>query len=295
MRKEKLDRVVLRRLKLPYGQTPELKTWKAFVSRLKNPIDEVRIGLVGKYVELKDAYKSIAEAIVHGGATNELKVKLDWIHSEDVNSNNAERLLGKLDAILVAPGFGERGIDGKIEAVRYAREQKIPFLGICLGMQVAVVEFGRNVLGLEDCNSTEFVENAKNPVISLMEAQKSVVQLGGSMRLGSYACELKKDSLSYKAYHSKSINERHRHRYEFNNDFRAVYEEAGVMMAGVNAQLDLVEIIELKDHPFYIASQFHPELKSTVENPHPLFTAFVHAAYDQKLRGAKPENEGKLI
>ena len=283
MRKEKLDEVVLRRLKLPMGKTPELVRWKEFLSRLKSPVETVHVGLVGKYVELKDAYKSIAEAFVHGGVENEVAVKVSWIHSEDINETNVKRLLGKLDGILVAPGFGERGIDGKILAVRYARENKIPFFGICLGMQVAVVEFGRHVVGLPQCHSTEFLPEGPNPVICLMEEQREVKQMGGTMRLGAYPCELKKDSQAYKAYKKSLIQERHRHRYEFNNRYKAQYEKAGLVMSGTNPESGLVEIVELPTHPFFVGVQFHPELKSTVENPHPLFTAFVKASVAYKV------------
>jgi CTP synthase len=279
MRKEKLDDVVLKRLKLPAGKTPELVKWKAFLSRLKNPVETVNIGLVGKYVELKDAYKSIAEAIVHGGAENEVKVVVSWIHSEDINEANVKRHLSKLDGILVAPGFGERGVEGKILAVKFARENKIPFFGICLGMQMAVIEFGRNVIGLEGCHSTEFSPNGPHPVICLMEEQKEVKQMGGTMRLGSYSCELKKDSQAYKAYKKQSIQERHRHRYEFNERYSKQYKTAGMLLSGTNPETGLVEIVELPDHPFFVGSQFHPEYKSTVENPHPLFVAFIHAAH----------------
>ncbi len=284
MRKEKLDEVVLKRLKLKPGTYPELEKWKAFVGRLKNPIDEVNIGLIGKYVELKDAYKSIAEAFVHGGAENEVKVNVKWIHSEDINETNAARMLKKLDGILVAPGFGERGIEGKIEAVKFARENKVPFFGFCLGMQVAVIEFGRNVLHLKDCHTSEVKPKCANPVIYLMEAQKKVQQMGGTMRLGSYECELTKDSLAIKAYKKPLIVERHRHRYEFNNSYLKQYEAAGIRVAGTNPKTGLVEIVELASHPYYVAVQFHPELKSTVENPHPLFVSFIKAALAYKTR-----------
>lgn len=288
MRKEKLDEVVLSQLALPLGPQPELKAWRAFVGRLKNPIDTVNIALVGKYVELKDAYKSIAEAFVHGGAANEVKVKVHWIHSEDVNAENSDRLLGKLDGILVAPGFGERGIEGKLEAVRFARENNIPFFGICLGMQAAVIEFGRNALKLESCHSTEFNQKAANPVICLMEEQEEVVQLGGTMRLGSYRCDLKKDTNCFTAYGKNQIDERHRHRFEFNNSYRKQYEDAGMIISGTNPETGLVEIVEIPSHPYFVGVQFHPELKSTVENPHPLFVAFVKAA---SLRLRKAEEE----
>lgn len=282
MKKEKLDLVVLKRLKLPGRETPKLIRWREFLNRLKNPTDEVRVGLIGKYVELKDAYKSIAEALVHGGAENEARVIVEWIHSEDINEQNVNRLLKGLDGILVAPGFGERGVSGKLLAVRFARENNIPFLGICLGMQMAVVEFGRNVLALGNCHSVEFQSDCVHPVICLMEDQKTVRQLGGTMRLGSYPCQLTKGTKSFKAYKKVNITERHRHRYEFNNDYLEQYEAAGMIMAGKNPESGLLEIIEIPSHPFFVGVQFHPELKSTVENPHPLFTAFIGAACTYK-------------
>ncbi|MEM7038808.1 MAG: CTP synthase, partial [Bacteroidota bacterium] len=238
-------------------------------------------------VELKDAYKSIAEAFVHGGAENEVKVNVHWIHSEDINEANVRRRLGKLDGILVAPGFGERGIEGKVMAVKYARENKVPFFGICLGMQVAVVEFGRSVLDLSNCHSTEFLPEAEHPVICLMEEQKAVQQLGGTMRLGSYVCDVRKDSHTYKAYKKTTIHERHRHRFEFNNAYVDQYEKAGMRMVGRNPETNLVEIVELTDHPYFVGTQFHPELKSTVESPHPLFVAFMKAAYQHKVGNGK--------
>ena len=282
MKREKLDQVVLKRLKLSAKETPKLVRWREFLSRLKNPIEEVQLGLIGKYVELKDAYKSIAEAFVHAGAENELKVNVEWIHSEDLNEQNVKRRLKGLNGVLVAPGFGERGVEGKLLAVRYARENGIPFLGICLGMQMAVVEFGRNVLALGNCHSTEFQSECVHPVIALMEEQKTVRQLGGTMRLGAYPCTLKKGTLSYKAYKKVNISERHRHRYEFNNQYIDQYEAAGMKMAGTNPDTGLVEIVELENHPFFVGVQFHPELKSTVENPHPIFVQFVAAAFKYK-------------
>ncbi len=283
MRKEKLDEVVLRRLKLKAGSAPALENWRAFVGRVKHPADEVTIGLVGKYVELRDAYKSIAESFVHAGSENDTRVNLKWIHSEDINSDNADRYLKGLNGILVAPGFGERGIEGKVCAVKYARESNIPFFGICLGMQVAVVEFGRNVLNLKDCHSAEFKSEAKNPVIFLMEDQKKVAQVGGTMRLGSYDCSLLKDSNAYKAYKKAGIQERHRHRYEFNNKFLKQYEAGGMKVSGTNPKTGLVEIVEIPSHNYFVGVQFHPELKSTVENPHPLFVSFVSAALKFKI------------
>jgi CTP synthase len=283
LRKEQLDKVVLNKLRLPLlGKEPELKDWTEFLARLKNPLETVRIGLVGKYVELADAYKSILESFVHAGAANEVRVEVERIHSEDVQEENVDRMLGHLHGVLVAPGFGERGISGKINAIRFVRERNIPFLGVCLGMQMAVIEYGRHVLQLEDCNSTEFAPECAHPVIALMADQKQVEQLGGTMRLGSYPCELRKNSLAHRIYKKSAIQERHRHRYEFNNSYKAQYEQAGMVFSGINPETELVEMIELPEHPFFIAAQFHPEYKSTVVNPHPLFVAFVTAARVRK-------------
>jgi len=282
MRKEKLDKVVLSHFRLAAKSEPELLEWIDFLNRLKTPVDEVHIGLVGKYVELRDAYKSIQESFVHAGAENHLKVHVHSIHSEHITGENAERMLNKLNGILVAPGFGERGIEGKIHTVKYARENKIPFLGICLGMQMAVIEYGQNVLKLKDCNSAEIKPQTKNPVIALMEEQKNLKEMGGTMRLGAYACELNKESRAYKSYRKVRISERHRHRYEFNNQYREEFEKAGMLFSGINPENNLVEIIELPGHPFFVGCQFHPELKSTVENPHPLFVSFIRAAYQHK-------------
>jgi len=282
MREEQLDIAVLNSTNTPIPAVLDLTNWERFVSRLKNPTEEVKIGLVGKYVELKDAYKSINESFMHGGSANECKVDVKAIHSEKINAKNVEKLLGSLDGILVAPGFGGRGIEGKITAVKYARENKIPFLGICLGMQCACIDFSRNVLGLKDAHSTEIKPNTPYPVIDLMDEQKDIKNLGGTMRLGAYNCKIDKDSLSYMEYKQELISERHRHRYEFNNQFRENFEEAGVRLAGINPEKDLVEIIELIDHPWFIGVQFHPEYKSTVKNPHPLFVGFVKAAVDYK-------------
>ncbi len=280
--KEHLDVVVMRKLGMKKKTEPDFSYWKNFIATMKNPSDEVTIGLVGKYVELHDSYLSISESLTLAGPRHELKINIEWIHSEDITVENDDRLLGHLDGILVAPGFGSRGMEGKILAARYARLHKIPYLGICLGMQIAVVEFGRNVVGLADCYSTEVKEKAKNPVIYLMPSQKEVTQLGGTMRLGSYNCNLKEGSKVQLAYGEKKIQERHRHRYEFNNKFQKEFEAAGMQMVGHNPETGLVEIIELADHPFFIATQFHPEYKSTVENPHPLFIAFVKAAHVRK-------------
>ena len=278
MRKEKLDERVLAKLGLPTDVEPNLAQWKDFLGRLKNPVSEVKIGVVGKYVELPDAYKSIAEAFVHAGAVNECKVQVRWISSEALNAENAEELLRELDGVLVAPGFGERGIPGKLATVRYARENGLPFLGICLGMQCAVVEFAQNVLHLGGANSSEFDPQAADPVIALMEEQKEVVTKGGTMRLGAYACELKEGSLAHEAYGTQRIDERHRHRYEFNNQYLKQFESAGLVATGINPDNHLVEIMELRDHPWFLGTQFHPELKSTVQEPHPLFIDFVAAA-----------------
>ena len=291
MQKERLDQRALYMLDLYNDKDADLDVWKAFLGRLKNPGDIVRIGLVGKYVELHDAYKSIAESFIHGGATNECKVQLEWIQSETlVDEHHCAEVLSQLDGVLVAPGFGERGIEGKINAVRYVRENGIPFLGICLGMQMAVIEYARNVMGIEDAHSTEMEPHTTNPVISMMEGQKNITDKGGTMRLGAYACKLKGDSLAHQIYGKTQISERHRHRYEFNNDYLAAFEKAGFRPTGINPETGLVEIIELaqETHPWYVGVQFHPELKSTVLNPHPLFVKFVRAAltYSQQKRTA---------
>lgn len=278
MLEQGLDKVVLKKLELE-SATPDLSLWNKFLSRHKNPKSEIHIGLIGKYVELQDSYKSILEAFIHAGAANEVKVNVESIHSEYLNADNAKLKLSHLDGVLVAPGFGERGIEGKIDAIKYVREQNIPFLGICLGMQMAVIEFSRNVLGLADANSTEMVPNTKNPVIDLMESQKSVTNKGGTMRLGAWNCKLTKDSIASKVYGSNSIMERHRHRYEFNNNYKTDIEAAGMIATGLNPETGLVEIIEIPDHPWFVGVQYHPEYKSTVANPHPLFVAFVRAAY----------------
>lgn len=283
LKKENLDLVALKALNLSPKEEPDMTYWRDFVSRLKNPLDEVEIGLVGKYVELHDSYLSIAESLKIAGAENELDVKISWIHSEDVNKENVSRLLGEMDAILVAPGFGERGVDGKIIAVNYARENNVPFLGICLGMQIAMIEFARNALKFEDANSTEFDPESTHPVIDLMEGQKQVKQMGGTMRLGAYECVIKRNSLAHKAYQKTRIFERHRHRWEFNSAFRKQFEKGGMQMVGENPETELVEMVELKGHPFFMGVQFHPEYKSTVENPHPLFLAFVNAAHERRV------------
>ncbi|MEN9948066.1 MAG: hypothetical protein RL106_889 [Bacteroidota bacterium] len=282
MQNEKLDEVVLKKLHVKSTQKPDLAQWNQFLKRYKEPKHEVNIGLVGKYVELKDAYKSIAEAFNHSGSANETKVNVHWIHSEDLLPKNVASTLKGLDGILVAPGFGSRGIDGKLEAIKYVRENNIPFFGICLGMQMATIEFARNVLGWKDAHSTEMKENTKYPVIALMDEQKTVVNKGGTMRLGSYTCKLDKKSKAYKAYGTDIIEERHRHRYEFNNAYKADFENAGLKCMGMNPDTGLVEVVEIPSHPFFVAAQYHPEYKSTVMNPHPLFVAFVKAALAHK-------------
>jgi CTP synthase len=285
MLEEGLDIVALQKLDLPRKNTPDLKNWNVFLHRLKNPKHVVNIGLVGKYVELQDSYKSIIEAFIHAGAANETKVNVVSIHSEHIDSENASEKLGDLDGILVAPGFGERGIEGKIETVRYARENKIPFLGICLGMQMAVIEYSRNVLGLKDANSTEMNEGTSNPVIDLMEEQKTVTDKGGTMRLGAWKCDLLAGSMVSKIYNDqKQIQERHRHRYEYNSDYLESLEKAGLKATGINPDTGLVEIVEIPAHPFFIGVQYHPEYKSTVANPHPLFVSFVQATVKSKQK-----------
>ena len=281
MRKEKLDERVLAKLKVTAKHEPEIEPWKEFLGKLKNPTEEVTIGLVGKYVSLPDAYKSIAESFIHAGAQNDCKVVLKWISSEEINPQTVAGILGGLDGVLVAPGFGERGLEGKMAAIKYVRENKIPFFGICLGMQCSVVEFARNVLKL-DASSTELNPNTKHPVIDMMEEQKKITNKGGTMRLGAYACRLKKGSKAASIYGDTLIKERHRHRYEFNNKYLEQIEEAGLKATGVNPDSGLVEIVELKDHPWFVGVQFHPELRSTVLNPHPLFVKFVEAAIRHK-------------
>ena len=284
MQEEGLDTVTLQRLALPDTTRPNLEQWNEFLNKHKNPKHEVTIGLVGKYVELQDSYKSILESFIHAGAVNEVKVNVRSIHSEHINAKNFESKLKGLNGILVAPGFGERGIEGKIKAVQYARENKIPFLGICLGMQMAVIEFSRNVLGFKDATSTEMHESTEHPVINLMEAQKNITNKGGTMRLGSWDCELKEGTLVREIYHNeKQIAERHRHRYEFNNDYKEQIEKAGMVTSGINKETGLVEIVELPSHPWFIGVQYHPEYKSTVLNPHPLFVGFVKAALEHKI------------
>lgn len=284
MLSEKLDSTVLSKLRLPDRKEPNLKTWNTFLNKLKHPSNEVTIGLVGKYNELQDAYKSIYESFIHAGAMNECKVKVIPIHAEDLDGSytTLEAILGKLDGVLVAPGFGERGIAGKIKAIEFVRKNKIPFFGICLGMQCAVVEFALNIAGIEKASSTEVNPETPEPVIDMMEEQKKITAKGGTMRLGAYTCELNKKTKAAVAYGGLKISERHRHRYEFNNAYLDKLTSAGLVVSGVNPQSGLVEIIELADHPWFVGVQFHPELKSTVENPHPLFVHFVKAALAHK-------------
>ncbi len=282
MFEEKLDQVVLEKMQVSIRTEPDLVKWNEFLYRHKNPVGEVHIGLVGKYVELKDAYKSILESFVHAGAANLHRVKIKMIQSEEINPDTAAGLLSGLDGILVAPGFGERGFDGKIEAIRYARENKIPFLGICYGMQCAVVEFARNVLGYETASSTEINPATPYPVIDIMEEQKKVFEKGGTMRLGAYPCRIKEGTKAFEIYGCSLIQERHRHRFEFNNRYIDAFTQAGLVLSGINENSGLVEIVELPGHPWFVGVQFHPEYKSTVATPHPLFVEFVKAAVENK-------------
>ena len=287
MMKEKLDIITLKRLNIKTYHEPVLDKWKSFIDKLKYPKSRITIGLIGKYVELQDAYKSILESFVHAASVNECDVQVVPIHSEFITPENVAEQLGLLDGLLVAPGFGHRGVEGKIIAVQYARENALPFLGICFGMQMATIEFARNVLNLKDAHSTEVDANTSDPVICMMEAQKAVTIKGGTMRLGAYPCEIKSPSLAYTIYNTNHITERHRHRYEFNNEYLTAFEQAGMIASGRNPESGLVEIVELVNHPFFIGCQYHPELKSTVENPHPLFVHFVAAA--------KKANEARQI
>ena len=287
MMNEKLDVIVLKKLNITDFHEPDLTKWKEFLDKLKYPKTKITIGLIGKYVELQDAYKSILESFAHAGAVNESKVQVVSIHSEFITAENVSEKLGNLDGLLVAPGFGHRGVEGKITAVRYARETGLPFFGICLGMQMSVIEYGRNVLGISNAQSSEMDVNASEPVIDMMEEQKKISSKGGTMRLGSYPCQIKANSLAHKIYGASMIYERHRHRYEFNNKYLEQYENNGMTASGRNPETGLVEIMEVNDHPFFIGCQYHPELKSTVENPHPLFVHFVAAA--------KRFNECKLV
>ncbi len=280
---EGLDKVVLEHLNLSTSRQPKLKEWNNFIERFKNPKYTIEIGLIGKYVELHDSYKSITEAFIHAGATNHTEVKVRWIHSEELTPENVEEKLEGVNGILVAPGFGNRGIEGKIKAVQYARENNIPFLGICLGMQMAVIEYARNVLGLEKANSTEMNAKTTEPVINLMEEQKEVTDKGGTMRLGAWDCLLEKDSKVFDAYKTELISERHRHRYEYNNKYKSQLEKAGLKSTGINPKTGLVEVVEIPSHKWFVAVQYHPEYKSTVQNPHPLFVDFIKASLEAYL------------
>ena len=277
MQAEKLDKVVLNKLNIENKKKSDLNDWKNFVDKLNNPKTTINIGLIGKYVELQDSYKSILESFVHAGAVNEAKVNVVPIHSEEINDKTINNILSKVDGILVAPGFGERGIEGKILSIKYARENNLPFLGICLGMQMAVIEFARNVLGLKDANSTEMSKSTKNPVISLMNDQLNVEEKGGTMRLGSWKCKLKKNSLAYSIYKKDLVSERHRHRYELNFKYNEKLNKLGMISSGTNPKTGLVEIVEIPSHSWFIGVQFHPEYQSTVKNPHPIFVSFVSA------------------
>lgn len=291
MKKEQLDKVVLKKLNIEQYNDTDLTRWGEFLYKLRNPISKIKIGLVGKYVELKDAYKSIAEAIIHASAYHQCKVEVEWIHSEDLENLSDEALhqtLGGLNGILVAPGFGARGIEGKIKAIQFAREHKIPFLGICLGMQCAVIEFARHVIGWADANSTEFDPSSSYPVIGLMEGQSTEMHKGGTMRLGAYCCQIKAGSHAYQTYGKNEISERHRHRYEFNNEYLADFKKHGMTATGYNPEKSLVEIVEIPSHPWFVGVQFHPEYKSTVMNPHPLFIGFIQAALSVKKEKQAP-------
>ena len=277
MQKENLDKVVLRKLAIKDKSEINLVKWKKFLEKLKNPKKEVNIGLVGKYIKLKDSYKSICEALIHSGTEKNCKVNISWIHSEEIKENNLNQIFKGLDGVLVAPGFGDRGIEGKISAIKYVRENNIPFLGICLGMQCAVIEFARNILKKSDANSTEMNPDTKNPVIDIMENQKDIKNKGGTMRLGAYNCELEKNTNSHKAYNKQVITERHRHRYEFNNEFLDEFSSNGMKFSGINPDNNLVEIIEIPKHKWFVGVQFHPEYSSTVLRPHPLFSEFIQA------------------
>ena len=286
MQKEGLDKVVLKRLGLSTIKSSKMDNWKVFLDKLKNSDKTVNIGLVGKYVELQDSYKSILESLTHAGVANEVKVNIITIHSESIEDTNLSELLAKLNGIIVAPGFGERGMEGKINAIRYSRENNVPFLGICLGMQMAVIEYARNVLKLEDVNSTEMKENCKNPIISLMEDQKSIINKGGTMRLGAWDCQILKKTKTEKIYNKNVISERHRHRYELNNNYLDLLNKRELIPSGINPETNLVEIIEHKEHPWFIGVQFHPEYSSTVLEPHPLFKSFINSSIEN-LKNSK--------
>jgi CTP synthase len=291
MQQEQLDVICLKKLNITWYPEPDLTVWKEFISKLKNPKSTVTIGLIGKYIELQDAYKSILEAFIHAGAMNECKVEVQDVHSEFITSENVDHKLQGLDGLLVAPGFGHRGIDGKILAVKYARENGLPFFGICLGMQMSVIEFARTKLGLTAAHSTEMDPASPDPVIDLMDGQKNITNKGGTMRLGSYPCTIQKDTLAYKIYGTELIAERHRHRWEFNSKYLDAFQAAGMKASGINPETNLVEIVEIPGHPFFIGVQYHPELKSTVENPHPIFVHFVAAAKSYAQKKAIGRNE----
>lgn len=290
MQEQHLDEICLKKLNITWFPEPDLTIWKGFLTKLKNPKSTVTIGLIGKYIELQDAYKSILEAFIHAGAMNECKVIVQDVHSEHINQENVKEKLNGLDGLLVAPGFGHRGIDGKILAVQYARENNLPFFGICLGMQMSVIEFARNVAGIKGAHSTEMDPNTSDPVIDLMEEQKSITNKGGTMRLGAYPCKIEKGTLAHQIYQSEMISERHRHRWEFNNKYFDKLQAAGLKASGINPATNLVEIVEIPSHPFFIGVQYHPELKSTVENPHPIFVHFIKAA---KVYAEKNARKGK--
>jgi len=277
MQKEKLDQVVLRKLNVNDNSEVDLKKWNSFLQKLNNPNQEINIGLVGKYIKLKDSYKSIYEALIHAGTDKNCKVNIKWIHAEELTDSHLEKEFEDLNGVLVAPGFGDRGIEGKINAIKYVREKNIPFLGICLGMQCAVVEFARNILNKSDANSTEMNPNTKFPVIDIMENQKNIQNKGGTMRLGAYNCKLEKNSFAHNAYKKDTIKERHRHRYEFNNSYIDEFNSKGMNFSGINPENNLVEIVEIPDHKWFVGVQFHPEYSSTVLKPHPLFSDFVQA------------------
>lgn len=289
MLEEGLDKRVIEKLNLP-AKNADLVKWKNFVDKIKYPSDVTEIALVGKYVEHHDAYKSIVEALIHGGAMNDTKVNITWVQSEDLTDENIGEKLGSVTGILVAPGFGDRGIDGKLAAVKYARENEIPFFGICLGMQCAVIEYARNCANMKNAHSTEFHETTEFPVIDYMPDQRDITDKGGTMRLGTYRCELVENTNSMLAYGKKEIQERHRHRFEVNNELRDELIKSGLKIAGINPERNLVEIIEIESHPWFVGVQFHPELKSTVGEPHPLFTAFVKASLKQKRDFLKNES-----
>ena len=298
MMREGLDLIVLKKMNITQYNEPDLTRWKGFLDKLKYPKGKVTIGLIGKYLELQDAYKSILESFIHAGAMNECQVQVVNVHSEFITDDNVTEKLAGLDGLLVAPGFGHRGVEGKIVAVKFARENGLPFFGICLGMQMAVIEFARNVLGLKDAHSTEMNPDTPDPVIDLMDEQKKVTAKGGTMRLGSYPCDIKENTLAYRIYEQPQISERHRHRWEFNNSYLERFETAGMIASGKNPGTGLVEIVELPNHPFFVGVQYHPELKSTVENPQPIFVHFIKAAKayaDKKTETRNPLLQSEMI